>query len=66
MSITESLTGLRKSKLKEARDEFGFRNVWSPDGWILYKEEASDQTRVYYEYFVTFELVLRYRKRKYF
>ena len=49
MSITESLTGLRMSKLKEARDEFGFRNVWSTDGQILYKKEGSDQTRVYYE-----------------
>ena len=66
MSITESLTGLRMSKLKEAKDEFGFRSVWSTDGRILYKKEGSDQTRVYYKYFVTFELVLRYGKRKYF
>ena len=42
MLITESFTGLRMSKLKEARDEFGFRNVWSTDGRILYKEEGSD------------------------
>ena len=49
MSITESLTRLRMSKLKEARYEFGFRNVWSTDGQILYKEEGSDQTKVYYE-----------------
>ena len=49
MSITESLTELRMSKLKEARDEFGFSNVWSTDGRILYKEEGSDQIRVYYE-----------------
>ena len=49
MSITESLTGLRISKLKEARDKFAFRNVWSTDGRIIYKEEGSDQTRVYYE-----------------
>ena len=49
MSIIESLTELRMSKLKEARDEFGFSNVWSTDGRILYKEEGSDQIRVYYE-----------------
>ena len=49
MFITESLTGLRISKLKKARDQFGFRNVWSTDGRILYKEEGSDQNRVYYE-----------------
>lgn len=49
MSITESLTELRLRKLKEAKDEFGFRNVWSTDGRILYKEEGSDETRVYYK-----------------
>ena len=49
MSITESLTGLRMSKLKEVRDEFGFMNVWSTDGQILYIEEGPDQTKVYYE-----------------
>ena len=48
-TMTESLTGLRMRKLKEARDEFGFRNVGSTDGRILYKEEGSDQTRVYYK-----------------
>ena len=47
--ISESFTGFRMSKLKEAKDEFGVRNVWSTDGQILYKEEGSDQTRVYYE-----------------
>ena len=49
MSITERLTGLRMSMLKEARDEFGFRNVWSTDSRILYKEEGSDKTRVHCE-----------------
>ena len=37
------------SKLKEARDEFGFRNVWLTDGRTLYKEQGADQTRVCYE-----------------
>ena len=32
------------SKLKEARDEFGFRNLWSTDGQTFYKEQGSDQT----------------------
>ena len=49
LSITESLTKLRLEKLKEAKDEFGFKNVWSTDGRILFKDEGSDQTRVYYE-----------------
>ena len=49
MFISESCTGLRMSRLKEAKDEFGVRNVWSTDGQILYKEEGSVQTRVYYE-----------------
>ena len=48
-SITESFTELRMSMLKDARDEFWFRNVWSTDSRILYKEKGSDQTRVHYE-----------------
>ena len=38
-----------KMTKKEARDEFGFRNIWSTDSRSLYKEEDSDQTRVYHE-----------------
>ena len=32
ISITESLTATRMAKLKEARDEKGFKSVWTFDG----------------------------------
>ena len=35
ISITESLTKLRMSRLAKAREEFGFRNVWTVDDRIL-------------------------------
>ena len=36
-SITESLTAFRMQKLKNARDEHGFFNVWTVDGKIMFK-----------------------------
>ena len=41
ISITESLTKLRMGKLAKAREEFGFRNVWTVDGTICYIGEGS-------------------------
>ena len=38
-SITESLTAMRMKKLTEARNSFGFTNVWTQDGKILCKED---------------------------
>ena len=38
-SITESLRDLRMKKLPEARNSFGFTNVWTQDGKILCKED---------------------------
>ena len=40
-SITETLTALRMKKLTEARDSFGFTNVWTQDREILCKEDNS-------------------------
>ena len=37
ISITESLTGYRLTVLNEARQKFGFKNVWTYDGRIIYK-----------------------------
>ena len=37
ISITENLTGYRISVLNEAREKFGFKNVWTYDGRILLK-----------------------------
>ena len=47
MSITESLTKFRLSKLNEARDYHGFRNVWSVDGRIMFKD-GEDKPKLYY------------------
>ena len=38
VSITEILTVHRVAKLKEAKEKLGFKNVWSNDGGIIYKE----------------------------
>ena len=47
MSLTESLTKVRLNKLNEARDQHGFRNVWSVDGRIMYKD-GEDKPKLYY------------------
>ena len=39
ISITENLTGYQMSVLNEAREKFGFKNVWTYDGQILYKDK---------------------------
>ena len=44
-SVTESWTKTRMKKLQKAREEHGFRNVWSNDGDILYID-ANDHNRV--------------------
>ena len=49
VSITESLTKTRMAKLNEARDIFGFKNVWTSDGRILYKQEGEEGTKLYYD-----------------
>ena len=48
-SITESLTKFRMTKLQEARELHGFKNVWTFDGRILYKDTDSDTVKVYYD-----------------
>ena len=49
ISITESLTKKRMEKLKEARDQHGFGNVWTYDGRILIKTGDSSKPSVYYD-----------------
>ena len=49
MTITERLTKIRMSALKEARNKFGFSSIWTADGKILYKEEGDAQTKVYFD-----------------
>ena len=45
-----SITGYRMSVLNEAREKFGFKNVWTYDGRILYKDNNDGQKiKIYYE-----------------
>ena len=46
-SITESLTTKRIGQLNDAREKYGFNNVWSYDGKSLYK--LSNEVKVYYD-----------------
>ena len=48
VSITESLTAFRMKKLNNARETFGFRNVWTVDGRIFYSENGSQHAKIYY------------------
>ena len=48
VSITESLTAFRMKKLSNARENFGFRNVWTVDERIFYSENGSQHAKVYY------------------
>ena len=47
ISITESLTSFRMKKPEKAREKHGFKNVWSSDGRIMFKD-ANDKLSVYY------------------
>ena len=51
LSITERLIKLRTRKLKAARDKYGFRNIWTVDGKILYKVDDTPDSKpaVYYK-----------------
>ena len=48
ISVTESLTSLRMTKLKDARDEYGFNKVWTSDGRIMAMEEESAKPKIIY------------------
>ena len=43
----ESLTVTRMRKLNEARERYNFKNAWTSDGKILYKD-VSGKIKVYY------------------
>ena len=46
-SVTESLTKKRVGQLEEARNKYGFQNVWSYDGKILFK--VNNDIKTYYD-----------------
>ena len=48
ISVTESLTSSRMTKLKDVRDEYGFNKVWTSDGRIMVMEEGSAKPKVIY------------------
>ena len=48
ISVTESLTSLRMTKLKHARDEYVFNKVWISDGRIMVMEEGLAKPKVIY------------------
>ena len=47
-SITRSLTAYRLGQLNKSWDERGFQNVWTHDGKILFKENDSNSTKLFY------------------
>ena len=47
ISISESLTKLRLMKLKEARDQYTFANVWTQDGEIMFNDGS--KAKVYFD-----------------
>ena len=49
VSIADSLTAHHVAKLKEAKKKFGFDNVWSNDGRIIYKDNGDDKTKIYFD-----------------
>ena len=49
VSNTECLTRKPMVILKKARIEYGFTNVWTSDGRILYKSSPYNKVKLYYE-----------------
>ena len=49
ISITESLTKIRMSALKEARNKFGYSSVWTAGGKMMYKDEGDMKAKVYFD-----------------
>ena len=41
ISITESLWKIRMDKLRQVKETYGFTNVWTNDGKILFKSDSS-------------------------
>ena len=48
ISITESLTKTRMDQLKQTKETYGFTNVWTSDGKILFKSDSKAKPQVYY------------------
>ena len=48
ISIKESLTAGSLGELSKARNKHGFKNVWTIDGKILFKENRSNKAKLFY------------------
>ena len=48
ISITETLPKIRMDKLIKAKETYGFTNVWTNDGKILFKSDSNAKPQVYY------------------
>ena len=50
ISIAECLTRYRMSVLNEAREKYGFKNLWTYDRRILYEDISDEQKiKIYYD-----------------
>ena len=49
VSITESLTKIGMSALKETRNKFGYSSVWTADGKIMHKDEVDTKVKIYFD-----------------
>ena len=49
VSIAESLTAQRVLKLKKSKEKYGFENIWSNDGRIIYTDNGDDKTKIYFD-----------------
>ena len=48
ISITTSLTKLRMDKPRQAKETYGFTNVWTNNGKIIFKADSNVKPQVYY------------------
>ena len=49
ISITKSLSKIRISALKEARNKFRYSSVWTADRKIMYKDKGDTKAKVYFD-----------------
>ena len=48
IAITDNSTATQMKKSKEAREIYDFKNVWSSDGKILFKDGSGNTSLFYY------------------
>ena len=48
VSVTESRRSKKMKQLNKAREEYGFTNVWTTDGRILFKRSNENKSNLFY------------------